>query len=175
MGLKIHNSGNLQSGGFWISRERLHSRNNLYQVLRDSENYFYKLALNMVAETGDAAYSIQQFGFPTALFLKAQKNRYRLRSNYGTTVGDVLRIMLAQHRVLYWETWPRRKRSARRVASLYDSCLVGGRQTHVRPARSIPPRGPARLGINYHIISYHRYFQHAHFIPLVGVGKRGVY
>ena len=27
----------------------------------------------------------------------------------------------------------------------------------------------------HYILVYNRYFQHAHFIPLVGVGKRGAY
>ena len=33
----------------------------------------------------------------------------------------------------------------------------------------------SRKSRNLYILKYFRYFQHAHFIPIVGVGKRGEY
>ena len=48
------------------------------------------------------------------LLVSSTKNRkkpHRLLSNFGTTASYIILVcvVLAQHRVLYWETWPRLK------------------------------------------------------------------
>ena len=43
-------------------------------------------------------------------------------------------------------------------------------------SHKISASSPEELNLQlFLVIMSHRYFQHAHFIPIVGVGKRGAY